>query len=63
MMRAPNPGVEAISELNFLVVLSHAAPRTFPPGGTPFSLLLKNQTTNFQTPIPPGTHGHVSTSS
>ena len=60
MVRAPNPGVDAMCELSLLLVLSFAAPRTFSQG-TPVSPLLKNQATNFQIPIRPGTHGRVST--
>ena len=60
VVRAPNPGVDAICGLSLFLVLSLAAPRTF-PSGSPVSPLLKNQ--HFQIPIRPGTHGHVSTGS
>ena len=48
VVRAPNPGVDAICGLSLLLVLSNTAPKAFPPG-IPDSPLLKNQ--HFQIPI------------
>ena len=58
VVRAPDPGVDAMCGLSLFLVLSFAAPITFSQG-TPVSPLLKNQPTNYQIPIRPGTHGHI----